>query len=133
MSRWKSVSWRFGLALRLSEEAFPSAVEHTRGGVSVREVPQVEPDAAVVLDIHHLVELVDVLRFAVGCQAHDLPLGVVDTEAEVGGDGAEEQPDGVREADFLEEVELVTSADAPAGGGPLAHAVGGDDGGLLEG
>ena len=56
------------------------------------EIAEVETDAAVVFDVDQLSKLLDVLRLAVGRQPHDLPLRVVYAKAQVGGDGAEQQP-----------------------------------------
>jgi len=38
----------------------------------------------------------------------------------------------VREADLVRQFDAIAAADANAGGGPLADAVEGDDGGLVE-
>ena len=75
---------------------------------------------------------VGVLRLAVGREAHELVLAGVDLEAGEVGERRVEQAERVREADLADQLELVALADAERGRRPLADAVDGEDGRLLE-
>ncbi len=91
-------------------------------------------ERSVLADPHQLVlDDVGVDGLAVGGEAHELVLAGVDLEAREVGEGAVEQAQRVGEAVLEEELDAVALADADRGGGPLAHAVDGDDRRHLEG
>src|SRR5690606_22540753 len=98
------------------------------------EVVEVEPERAVVFDIDQLAQdQVDVLRLAVGREAHQLVFAGVDREAEVIGEGGIEQAQGMRETNFFEKLYSVANSAAERGGAPLADAVDCENCGRLEG
>jgi hypothetical protein len=115
------------------EQPLQAAAEHPCPSPGEREDPRIQPDRAVGIEgcdsLQHGAEP----RLAVGREAHDRPLALVDRVAEKRGDGAVEKAEAVREACLLAQLEPVAPADAPAGRGPLADAVHGEDGRLLEG
>ena len=72
-----------------------------RVAVAVVEVVEVEPDGAVVVDLHELLEdQVDVLGIAVRREAHELVFAGVDLEARVVGEGGIQHAEGVRIAEL---------------------------------
>ena len=106
----------------------------------VGKIVEIHLDAAVVRNPDHLVDLVQKARLAVRGHAHDLVLAVVDAKAKVGGKGGIEQPDRMGKAQLVPEFNAVFAVAGPVGGafadgggGPLADAVYGDDGGLVKG
>ncbi len=121
------------VARRAAHDLLEGRREAVRRRPVVGEVLHVLPQRAVVVDADHLHDPVHVLGLAVGRHAHELVLALVDLEAAVGGEGAVEQADGVREAHLLEHLELRAAAHAHGGGGPLARAVEGEHRRLLEG
>jgi len=123
---------RLGLALRLPEQRAPAVAEAPRRGVGVCKVAQVEPYAAVLFDVDDPAEPIHVFGRSVRCHAHDLPLGIVDPESEIGRDGTEQQADGMREANLLDRLDGRSSSDTPTRRRPFAHAVGGDDRRLVK-
>ena len=88
-------------------------------------------DQAQLADV--LEDRVDVLRLAVGGEAHDLVFARVHLEARVVGERAVEHADRVREVDRAEELELVALSHAVGRGRPLADAVDREHGRLVEG
>ncbi len=123
---------RLGLARRPAEQLVEGPVRHGEPG-EVVEVLLVEPERAVLLQVDQLVQdQIHVLRLAVGRQAHDLVLARVDLEAGVVGEGGVEQPEGIRPMELLVQLDIVASAHAERGRGPLAHPVHGEDRRLLE-
>ncbi len=102
-------------------------------GVLEREVVEVEPVGSVRADADHLLDAVDVPGLAVGRHAHQLVLALVHLEAAVRGERRVEQPERVREAALLLDVDPRAAADADRPGRPLARAVHGDDRGLVVG
>ena len=71
-------------------------------------------------------------RLAVGCEPHHLVLAGIDLEAGVVGERGIEQPERVREMDFLRHLELVAASNRGRGRGPFADAVHRQHGGFLE-
>ena len=123
---------RLRLARRAPEELGEEPVRHGEA-VVVREVLHVQLEGAVVVEVDHLLhDAIEVDGLPVRREPHHLVLGAVDLEAEVVGERAVEEAQAVREADLLEEGDVRALAHAEAGGGPLAHAVHGEDGRLLE-
>ena len=124
---------RLGLPRRTAEEVVEALVGHAQT-CHIVEVAHVEAERAVVLEVDEVLEnRVDVLRLAVGRQAHHLVLAGVHLEAGVVGEGRIEQADRVREVDLVRDLQIVAIADAEAGGGPLADAVDGQEGRRLVG
>ena len=74
----------------------------------------------------------DVLRLAVGREAHQLVLAAVHLEAAEVRERRVEEADRVREPELREHVESVAAAEADRGRRPLPHAVHREDGRLLE-
>jgi hypothetical protein len=121
-----------GVARRPAEERVEALAGHRQPGAVV-EVVEVEPEAAVGLEVDQVVE--DGLRvpgLAVGGEAHDLVLARVDLEAGVVGEGRVEQPERVREVQLPGDLQAGAAADADARRAPLADPVRGQDGRLLE-
>ena len=124
---------RLGAAGRTPEQRRELAVGHLQA-VEVAEVVHVHPERAVLPDVDQLPpDGVRVPALAVGREAHQLVLARVHPETGEVGEGRVEEPQGVREGDLAEELELVPLAHADGGGRPLAHAVEGQHGRLLEG
>ena len=123
-------------AFRRPRRPFKKSVELARGHrqpLGIVEIGLVHPERAVVLQVDQVIE--DELReprVAIGGQAHQLVFAAVDPEAAIIGHGRVEQAERVREAELMRQVDRGPSSDAKAGGGPLADAVDGQDGGLLE-
>ena len=76
--------------------------------------------------------LIRIGGLAVGSQAHDLVLAVVDPKAQVGGECGVEQPEGMRKPNFLKDIESVTLAFRIGCGGPFAYAVNSEDRRIIE-
>ena len=103
------------------------------GAVCVREVRHVHAEGAVVLQVDQVLhDGVAEAGLAVGRQAHQLVLAAVHLEAREIGEGRVEQPQRVRKAQLLQHADLIAAPVRDTAGGPLSHAVHGDDGGLLE-
>jgi len=98
----------------------------------VGEVVHVQPETPVVVDLDELADLVHVTGGPVRRHPHHLVLPVVDPEAEVAGEGAVEEAEGVGEVDLVREFDPVAPPDAVRGGVPLADAVDREDRRLLE-
>ena len=123
---------RLGLPCRALEEPFERGTRHRQPG-GVREVLHVHPQAAVVTNLEQVVlDGLDVLRLAVRGEAHHFVLAGVDLEAREIRKRRIEQPERMRKPQLADELDFVAPADADRRGGPLAHAVHGDDGRLFE-
>jgi len=107
--------------------------EGARGGQVIFKIIEVEGERAIGGAAEDAPDLVEVARLAVGGEAHHLVLALVDGKAEEGGEGRVEHSQRMREA------QLARKLDAAAAGfvhlpaaererGPLADAVGGEDG-----
>ena len=111
------------LARRPAEQRVELAVGHRQPG-AVGETVEIQAERAVRLEINQVIENgPEVLRLAVGRQAHHLVLAGVHLEAGVVGEGRVEQPQGVREVDLPRHLQLVAVADGYRGGGPLTDPV----------
>src|SRR4029077_16047913 len=75
--------------------------------VLVRDIGEVDVDAAARIAPDDLADLVDVARRTVRRQAHDLGFAVIDLEAEISGEGRVDQADAVGEANLGETVDAV--------------------------
>ncbi len=123
---------RLGRPGRTAEQLVEAPVGHPQRG-QVPEVLPVDRERAVLVQVDEVLEDgVDEAGLAVGGQAHELVLAGVDPEAAVVGEGGVEQAQGVGEVELADHLDLVAPADADAGGGPLPHAVEGQDGRGLE-
>ena len=123
---------RLGSTRRAAEEPVELLRRH-RQPLAVVEVRHVHAERPVVLQVDQLFEdQVDVLRLAVGGQAHQLVLARIDLESAVIGEGRVEHAGRVRKVELVREIDAVAAAGAVAGGGPLAHAVDGKNGGFFE-
>jgi hypothetical protein len=118
--------------LRLAWRAAEQLVEGRRGHAQptdVVEVVEVHPEGAVLLQVEEV--LADGLRvagLAIRREPHDLVLAGVHLESGVVGEGRVEQAERMREAKLGHQLHPVALPDAPGGGGPLAHAVHGEEG-----
>ena len=131
MSRWAQQGFR--LSRRPAEEPVELLVGHGEA-CAVVEVVHVEPERAVLLEIHQLrKDEIPVLRLAVGGKPHDLVLAGVDLEARVVGEGRVQQAQRMRELELREDRHLVVPAEAVACRRPFAHTVDGEKGRLPEG
>ena len=102
--------------------------------VAVAEVGHVQAERAVFLQVEQLLDdHVAIDRLAVRRQAHQLVLAAVDLEAREVGHRRVQETEGVREAQLLHHLETIAPAHGDRAGGPLADAVQGEDGRLLEG
>src|SRR4051794_26575635 len=72
-----------------------------------------------------------VFRLAIRRQSHQFVFAAIDLEAAVVGEGRIEQPQRVGKTHLLSELDLITSANAPSGGGPFADAVDRQNRGLV--
>src|SRR5262249_52805549 len=118
---------------RPTEQTVELLVGHPKSGAVV-EIAQIEPEGAVRLQVDEVIEdQLCVAGLTIGGEAHDLVLARVDLEARVVGEGGIEEADGVREVDLLDGGEAIALAQSHRRGGPLSHAVHGEDHRLLEG
>ena len=98
-----------------------SGLRHTG---TIGKIGLVQPEAAVVLHIHQLVQdEVRVFRLAIGRQAHDLVFAGVDAKAGVIGQRGIKQTKRVREVQLAGHLHVVPAADRYGGSGPFADAV----------
>ena len=74
----------------------------------------------------------NIFWFAVRRQSHHFVLAAVDSETGVVSEGAVEQSQAVGKAQFFQQRDLVSLADADRAGGPLADAVDRQDRGFFE-
>ena len=124
---------RLGLARRTAEEGGEARGRHRRT-VEVTEVLEVEAVRAVGAHLDEVVaDQPGVARLAVRCQAHQLVLAGVGLEPAEGRDRAVEQAERVRVGDLAGQLDVSAPTPADRGRRPLAHAVDGDDRGLVEG
>ena len=108
------------------------------------EIVHIQGKGAVVGQTQDLFHSVQIAGRAIGGHTHHFVFAVVDLKAEPGGEGGIEEAEGMGKADFLLQADAVaptgTPTVAPIGcgpaqgcGGPLAHAVDGQDGRFFEG
>ncbi len=89
---------------------------------------------AVRFHVDQMIEdLLGELWLAIGRQAHELVLARIDLESGVISKRRIEQPERMREVDFLEDFELVAAAVRDRGCGPFADAVHGQHRGFFKG
>ena len=121
------------VASRRSAEELVELGRGHRVAVAVVEVVEVEPDRAVVVDLHQLLEdQVDVLGIAVRRETHELVFAGVHLEARVVGEGGIQHADGVRVAKLSRQLDPVPPADPDGAGRPFPDAVECEDGRLVE-
>ncbi len=124
---------RLGLPRRPAEQPVEALVGH-REAVVVGKVLHVHLEAAVLADLEQLFhDQIVVFGLPVGGRPHDLVLRRVHLEAEVVGERAVEQPEGMGEPDLLEEIELVPLSRPVTRRRPLSHAVDREDRRFPEG
>src|SRR5262245_6611532 len=80
----------------LPKESFPLVVKHPARAVVICEIFHVEAKTSIVLDVHQLVELIQISRFAVWSETHNFPLGVIDVKAQIGGQRTIKKPNRMR-------------------------------------
>src|SRR5262245_40519802 len=123
---------RFRLARRAAEKLVEGPVSHPQP-LAITEILLIHPKAAVVAYFYQLLlDQRNVLRLPVRSQTHYLIFSAVDLESGVIGEGAVEQTQAVRESQFLEQRNLIATADPYRTGRPFAHAVHSEDGRLFE-
>ena len=103
---------QLGVPARAAEVLLKGWRERVVGGPVVGEEVHVLPDAAVVIDLQELEDLIHVARFAIGMHAHQLVLALVDLEAAVSSEGGVQQSQGVGEAHLLDDLDLVAPSDS---------------------
>ena len=121
-----------GRAHRLAEQLGKAFVGHGEAGAII-EIGEIEAERAVRLQIDQVVEdELCVFRLAIGREPHHLVFAGVDLEAGVIGRGRIQEAQRMREMDLLENLELAAVAGRGRCRGPLADAVHGEYGRILE-
>ena len=94
---------------------------------------EVQPERAVGLHLNQvIVNGLCEFRLAIGRQPHEFVFAGIDAEAAIRGECGIEQPERVREAEFLQEFDLVALALSNGRRGPFADAVNGENGCLCK-
>ena len=102
--------------------------------LAVLEVRHVEAEGPIGLQIDQMVaDAVDVLRLSVRRQPHQLVLAGVDLEAGEAGEGGVQEPQRVREADLVRQLDTAAATDSVGGRRPLPDPVQRENRRLLEG
>src|SRR5271170_3980366 len=110
-------------ASRPPEQAVELAVGHREAG-AVIEIFQVQSKRPVRLQIDQVIEnLRRESRRSVGSEAHHFVLTGIHFEAGVVGKCRIEEAEGVREMDFLDDLQLVTTAERYGSRGPFAYTI----------
>ena len=123
---------RLGLPRRPAEERVELVRRHPQP-LAVLEVRHVQAERSVRLQIDQVVpDALDVLRLAVRRQPHQLVLAGVDLEAGEVGEGGVQQPERMREADLVRQLDAVAVPDAVRRRGPLPDPVQRQNGRLVE-
>ncbi len=121
-----------GTARRAAEQLVEARVGHPQAGAIV-EVALVEAEAAVGLEVDQMVEdLLAVARYAVRREAHQLVLAGIHLEPGVVREGGVEKAQRMREVDLALHLERGALAEREGRRRPFAHAVHGEDRGLVE-
>lgn len=121
-----------GLTHGLPEQAGELVVGHGQAGTII-EVALVQVERAVFLHVNDIFEDgFGIFGLAIGRQSHDLVFAGIDLETGVIGDGGIKQAEGMGEMQFLVDFQGIARSHGQGGGGPLAHPVHGEHGGILE-
>ncbi len=117
---------------RHPEQPIELLVRHGQAGAII-EIRHVELERAVRFQVDHVVQdEVAKMRLAVRRKPHQLVLPGIDPEPEIVGEGGVQEPEAVREMNFLEHVDRVAVPHAHHGGAPFADAVDGEHQSVVE-
>ena len=120
-------------ACRTVEQSIELGIGHAQPGAII-EIVHVQLEAAVRLNIDQVVfDHGGEPRLAIGRKPHHLVLAGIHLEAGIVGERRIEQAKRMGKVDLLQHVQLMAMANGQGGGGPFAHPVHGQDGGLMEG
>src|SRR5262249_8510571 len=101
---------------------------------AVVEVLEIQPEAAVVLDVDEMLsDEWRVPRLPVGREPHDLVLAGVDLEPRVVGEGRIEQPERMGKVNLAYYLDVLVHAQRERRRGPLSHTVHRENRGAVEG
>ena len=105
-----------------------------RKPLAVIEIIHVQPETAIRFQIDEvLINRICINGAAVRREAHEFVLATVYPEAAVVSHGRIKKPEGMGELEMLLYFNLVPTADAPGGGGPLSHAIQGQNRSFFKG
>src|SRR3972149_3742707 len=90
------------------------------------KVREVQTKSPVVLQVHDATHLVQVTRFAIGCESHHLVFIAVVRESQVLGHRLIKNSQGMRKIDFALDVYPRATPDAPGSAREIPKAVHGD-------
>ena len=120
-----------GFARRAAEQIGKCVVRHLESRRVVK-VPHVESERPIGFEIDQFFQNDGlVARLPIGCEAHNLVLGRVDSEAEIVGEGAVQKSQRVWESDFTQHLYSTCLPDGERCGSPFPNAIDRKNGGFL--